>query len=254
MKIGMFDSGVGGLTVLSALQRLMPEHDYIYFGDTANAPYGDRTPEEIRRLSEHAIRRLNPEGLDLLVVACNTSASTALTHLRNVFPGLPTFTLIAAGAEEAASRSRGKVGIIATRRTIESASFVRQLETIAPEMEVRGVATPELVPLIERGVTDRARYEPYFERYLAPLSQWGMDTLILGCTHYPLILTVIQSYIPSVTIVDPAVSLAVSLHRKLPPQTRPSATGTVRFMASGPEDMLHHYWNKLQSLRLSSYK
>lgn len=236
----MYDSGVGGLTVLAAFVRQMPQHDYIYFGDTLHAPYGDRSPEEIRKFSLEAVRQLLRYGIDGLVVACNTSASVASETLRDHFPSLPIFTLAdASGAAVQASGAK-KIGLLATQRTVEAGVFEARIRAACPSAEVVAVAAPALVPLIERGLRERDVYEPVLQRYLSPLAAWGADVLILGCTHYPLIREHIQRWLPDTVLIDPAEWLAQDVCTRMGTSSR--TRGSVLLLASGNDAVMRDFW------------
>ncbi|MDI3257823.1 MAG: glutamate racemase [Kyrpidia sp.] len=242
MRIGMYDSGVGGLTVLAAFMRHMPEHDYLYFGDTLHAPYGDRPPEEICALSLDAVRRLVDRGIDALVVACNTSASVALGTILDHYSDLPILTLTDAVGEAVQHLSVQKIALLATRRTVAAGVFEARIRAARPDAQVRSVAAPALVPLIERGVKERASYGPFLRRYLNPLAAWGAEALVLGCTHYPLIGHHIQTWLPDTLLIDPADHLANMVNARL--GTVPAqGPGSVTLLASGEEKVLRQFWN-----------
>lgn len=245
LRIGMYDSGVGGLTVLAAFVRQMPYHDYIYFGDTRNAPYGDRSPEEIRQLSAAAIRRLEPHRLDALVVACNTSASVAVDTIGRLCSNLPFFTLVSASARAVREIGATRIGLLATRRTVEAGVFEREIRSACPQADVLAIPAPALVPLIERGYRDRRIYEPALNEYLVPLKTWGADAVILGCTHYPLIRDYIQEWLPESVLIDPADWLARDL-RKRWPEPPPGKTGSISLSASGDREVLCSFWKMVE--------
>ncbi|WP_157935449.1 glutamate racemase [Kyrpidia spormannii] len=247
MRIGMYDSGVGGLTVLAAFVRHMPEHDYVYFGDTLHAPYGDRTAEEVRALSLAAVKQLVARDIDLLVVACNTSASVAVDTLVDHYPDLPVLTLLDAVGPAVQHFPGRKIALLATRRTVEAGVFEARLRSARPDAAVRSVAAPALVPLIERGVKDPAVYGPFLDSYLKPLATWGAEVLVLGCTHYPLIANQIQSRVPHTLLIDPANHLARHVAEKQDAFPASSSSGSVTLLASGDATVLDAFWKSVSS-------
>jgi glutamate racemase len=205
-SIGVFDSGVGGLTVVTALRRRLPRESILYLGDTARLPYGSKSPETVTRYTRRNIEFLTERGVKAVVVACNTASALALPNLD---PQVPTWGVIEPGARKAAAVSRGKVGIIATEATVRSDAYARELRRLRPELEILSRPCPLLVPLVEEGWHDDPITEEVAQRYLEPLLAEGIDTLVLGCTHYPLLKPVLQRVAgPDVTLVDSAESVA----------------------------------------------
>ncbi|HWM89535.1 MAG TPA: glutamate racemase [Thermoanaerobaculia bacterium] len=205
--IGVFDSGVGGLTVVTALRRRLPRESILYLGDTARLPYGSKSPDTVTRYTRRNIDFLVERGVKAVVVACNTASALALPSLDH--PGLPTWGVIEPGARKAAEVSRGKVGIIATEATVRSDAYARELRRLRPDLEILSRACPLFVPLVEEGWHDDPVTEEVAQRYLAPLLEAGIDTLVLGCTHYPLLKSVLQRVAgPDVTLVDSAEAVA----------------------------------------------
>jgi glutamate racemase len=205
--IGVFDSGVGGLTVVSALRRRLPEESILYLGDTARLPYGSKSPDTVTRYTRRNIEFLTDRGVKAVVVACNTASALALPNLE--MHELPTWGVIEPGARKAAAVSRGKVGVIATEATVRSDAYPRALRTFRPELEIVSRACPLFVPLVEEGWHDDPITEEVARRYLEPLLEAGIDTLVLGCTHYPLLVPVLQRVAgPGVTLVDSAEAVA----------------------------------------------
>ena len=204
--IGVFDSGVGGLTVVSALRRRLPRESILYLGDTARLPYGSKSPDTVTRYTRRNIEFLTERGVKAVVVACNTASALALPNLS---PQIPTWGVIEPGARKAAAVSRGRVGILATEATIRSDAYARALRRIRPELEILSQACPLLVPLVEEGWHDDPVTEEVARRYLQPLLDAGVDTLVLGCTHYPLLKPVLERVAgPDVTLVDSAETVA----------------------------------------------
>jgi len=204
--IGVFDSGVGGLTVVAAIQRRLPRESILYLGDTARLPYGSKSPETVTRYTRRNIEFLTERGVKAVVVACNTASALALPHLD---PHVPTWGVIEPGAKKAAQVSRGRVGVIATEATVRSDAYPQALRAFRPDLEILSRPCPLFVPLVEEGWYDDAVTEQIAERYLRPLLDARVDTLVLGCTHYPLLKPVLQRVAgPDVTLVDSAEEVA----------------------------------------------
>ncbi|HSG41400.1 MAG TPA: glutamate racemase [Thermoanaerobaculia bacterium] len=205
--IGVFDSGVGGLTVVSALRQRLPGESILYLGDTARLPYGSKSPETVTRYTQRSIDFLTERGVKAVVVACNTASALGLPNLQKI--DVPTWGVIEPGARKAAALSRGKVGVIATEATVRSDAYPRALRALRPDLEIISKPCPLFVPLVEEGWHDDPITEQVAERYLRPLFDAGIDTLVLGCTHYPLLKTVLQRVAgPGVTLVDSAEEVA----------------------------------------------
>lgn len=186
-SIGVFDSGVGGLTVLREIARLLPAEPTIYLGDTARVPYGTRSAETIKRYACQTASFLVSKGIKLLVVACNTSAAVALPTLRRKFPGLPVIGVIEPGARAAAAATSGRVGVIGTEGTIMSRAYDRAIRRLVPEVSIFTRACPLFVSLAEEGWVEGEITRLIVEKYLDSLNEEEIDTLVLGCTHYPLL-------------------------------------------------------------------
>ncbi len=205
--IGVFDSGVGGLTVVSALRRRLPGESILYLGDTARLPYGSKSEDTVTRYTRRNIEFLAERGVKAVVVACNTASALALPNLD--LGDLPTWGVIEPGARQAAAVSRGKVGVIATEATVRSDAYPKALRALRPDLEILSRACPLFVPLVEEGWHDDPVTAEVAERYLRPLLDAGVDTLVLGCTHYPLLKPVLQRIAgPEVTLVDSAEAVA----------------------------------------------
>ena len=187
-SIGVFDSGVGGLTVLREIARLLPAEQTIYLGDTARVPYGTRSAETIKRYACQTASFLVSKGIKLLVVACNTSAAVALPTLRRKFPGLPVIGVIEPGARAAAAATKsGRVGVIGTEGTIRSRAYERAIRRLVPEVSIFTRACPLFVSLAEEGWVEGEITRLVVGKYLGSLREEEIDTLVLGCTHYPLL-------------------------------------------------------------------
>ena len=210
--IGVFDSGIGGLTVARAVYHRLPHESTIYFGDTARVPYGPKSPETVRRYSLEILHWLVGQGVKAVVVACNTSTAHALDVLRAASP-VPVVGVIEPGARAAVKASRGGgIGVIGTVGTIASNAYVRAIRATAPAVRVEQLACPLFVPLVEEGWFDRPATELIADEYLASLRRAGIDTLVLGCTHYPLLKPLLERVMgPGVTLIDSAQETAAEL-------------------------------------------
>jgi glutamate racemase len=207
--IGVFDSGIGGLTVVKAILDLLPNEPLIYLGDSARMPYGTKSAEAVCRYSFENAEFLVTRGVKLLVVACNTSSAVALEGLRERYE-VPVVGVIEPGAGAAAAVTRnGKIGIIGTEATIRSGCYTRALRRIRPDCEIYTRACPLFVPLAEEGWIDNEVARSTADLYLSSMRKSGIDTLVLGCTHYPLLTEVIQDTMGSgVILVDSARATA----------------------------------------------
>lgn len=214
--IGVFDSGIGGLTVLRALTEELPDEDYIYLGDTARLPYGTKSNEVITRYSRENTEFLLAKGIKMLVVACNTASAVALSAIAHDTV-VPVIGVIEPGAQAAVKASRsGRIGVIGTEATIASGAYTRAIQQIRPRAEIYTRACPLLVPLVEEGWTDNEIAERTVSYYLESLKASGIDTLLLGCTHYPLLRPVFERVLgPQVKIVDSATATASVVRSQL---------------------------------------
>jgi glutamate racemase len=212
----MFDSGVGGLTVAAAIHQRMPAEDIVYLGDTARVPYGNKSAETIVRYSRQDLEFLLRERVKAVVVACNTATAYALDSLRSLC-ALPVLGVVEPGVEAAlAATQTGRVGIIGTAGTIGSGAYQKALLDRRPDLTITALATPLLVPLIEENWVDRKATRLVLDEYMAPLCEAGIDTLVLACTHYPLLKPTLARVLgPSVTLVDSAENMAIALERAL---------------------------------------
>lgn len=211
--IGIFDSGIGGLTVLQAIARTLPAEHLLYLGDTARVPYGAKSPATVTRFSIEVVRYLMRQPLKMLVIACNTASACSLGALvETVDPagGIPVVGVIGPGAHAAlAATHNGRVGVLGTESTIRQGAYQRVLQSMAPGLQVYGQACPLFVPLAEEGWTDNEVSEATARRYLEPLLPQALDTLILGCTHYPLLKPTIARVMGEhVTLIDSAEATA----------------------------------------------
>jgi glutamate racemase len=207
--IGVFDSGIGGLTVLQRIMEALPKENTVYLGDTARAPYGTKSVETVLRYSFENSNFLVEKGVKIVVVACNTSTAIALSRLKDSL-SVPVVGVIEPGVRKALKTTKNKkVGVIGTEATIQSGAYTHTLKSTDPGVEVYSRACPLFVPLVEEGWTDNAVVEMTVQVYLGSLKQSGIDTLILGCTHYPLLRTAIRKFMGSgVRLVDSAEETA----------------------------------------------
>jgi glutamate racemase len=237
--IGLFDSGIGGLTVLHEIIELLPKENTVYLGDTARAPYGTKSVETVLRYSFENSEFLLEKDVKLVVVACNTSTAIALDLLRAKL-ALSVIGVIEPGVRKALAKTRNKkIGVIGTEATIQSGAYTKALKAKDPKIEVYSRSCPLFVPLVEEGWTDNAVVEMTVKAYLGSLKQSGIDTLILGCTHYPLLKNAIRKFIGSgVTLVDSAEEIAkeVSLVLKQKSLGRKNGKGIHSFFVTDAPD------------------
>ena len=206
--IGIFDSGVGGMTVAGAIEQVCPQYPLVYFGDVAHAPYGCKSPETIIDYSRRNTDFLLRQGAGLIVVACNSAAATSVDTLRREYT-VPIIDVITATTGKAAGTLNQKIGVIGTRATIQSGVYEQQIGRLNPRCRVYGQACPLLVPLIEEGWLDKRETKMILRRYLHPLRRRQIDALILGCTHYPLLTELIRKRIgKKVQLIDSSVETA----------------------------------------------
>ena len=213
--IGVFDSGIGGLTVLRALRERLPAESTIYLGDTARVPYGTKGAATVTHFAAEALRALSARGVKAVVVACNTASAVAIEHLQSL-TDLPVMGVIEPGVQAALAVTRGKGGVIGTLATVGSDRYGQMLRAVRPDLEVVGKACPLFVPLAEEGWTDHPVTRAVAEEYLAELREAGVDTVILGCTHYPLLKGAIGEVMgPDVALVDSAQVISEAMARHL---------------------------------------
>jgi glutamate racemase len=253
--IGIFDSGVGGLTVLHAILQSLPHEDLIYLGDTGRYPYGTKGAETITRYSVENTEFLVEKRVKLLVVACNTSSAAALDTLRARFD-VPMVGVVEPGARAAVARTQnGKVGVIATEATIASGAYTRALRALQPALELYTRACPLFVPLAEEGWTEGPIARGVVETYLASLRKSGIDTLILGCTHYPLLRPLIAEVMgPEVALVDSAEETAREVTALLAARGlgRTAGAGTTSFFVTDVPDRFIRIGQRFLGARVES--
>ena len=241
--VGVFDSGVGGLTVVNQLIRSLPQEDIIYFGDTAHLPYGSKSKEAIMRFSLDIANFLTAQKAKIIVVACNTASSFALSSLTENIE-IPVIGVIEPGAQAAIDATRNfKIGIIGTEGTIKSRAFEEALKKIDKNVKVFSRACPLFVPLVEEGWLDEPETSQIAEKYLSPLKGEGIDTLILGCTHYPLLKELLSRIMgQEISLIDTAEATAKAVEKKLGEKNllrKGSRKGAYKFFVSDdPEKFL----------------
>lgn len=226
--IGIFDSGVGGLSVLRAIQARMPAESLVYLGDQSHVPYGPRPMQQVRGFSHAITRFLLSKGAKLIVVACNTASAAALAHLRQAFPHVP-FVGMEPAVKPAAEQTRsGVVGVIATPATFQGALYASVVERFAQGVTVLQDTCPGLVEQIEAGDLQGSRTEAILRQALMPMLARGIDTVVLGCTHYPFVIPLIERIVgPDVRVIDPAPAVARQVARLIavgPPERPPAET------------------------------
>ena len=243
--IGIFDSGLGGLTVLRQMIKQMPYEQFIYFGDTARVPYGSKSRETVMRYAiENSVFLLSKE-IKALVIACNTASAFAVDTLRSMFK-VPVLDVIQPSVQRAVSLSKsGKIALLGTKATVASGIYTEKIKALLPEADVTAIACPLFVPIVEEGFTHHAIAKLAVSEYLHSIKEKGVDTLILGCTHYPLLTSLISDIIgDSVSIVDSASSCSEALEKllssnelsrktRLPPENR-------YFVSDDPEKFSHY--------------
>lgn len=210
--IGVFDSGVGGLTVAREIMRQLPEENVVYFGDTARVPYGSKSKNNIIRYSRQIIRFLRTKNVKAIVIACNTASALALETVQKEID-IPIIGVIIPGARAAVSETRnGKIGVLGTEATIRSETYTKVINQLKPDAEVLGKPCPLFVPLVEEGFAKHKITQEVIDIYLSDMKKTDIDTMILGCTHYPLLRSrIIEYFGEKVHIVNPAYETAMDL-------------------------------------------
>ena len=259
--IGVFDSGVGGLTVAREIMRLLPNERIVYFGDTARVPYGSKSPETLTRYSRQIVRFLQTQQVKAIVIACNSASACALETLEEETE-LPIIDVIRPGARTALETTRnGKIGVIATEATVSSDIYKRYIEESDKNVSVISKACPLFVPLVEEGLWEDPVTDEIARRYLSELIDSGIDTLILGCTHYPLIRSTVGRIMgEKVSLVNPAYETARALKRLLEEkglesEKRPElGTELYRFFVSDAAEKFQRFANSILSYGILSAK
>lgn len=214
--IGVFDSGVGGLTVVREMVRHLPKENIVYFGDTARVPYGSKSQRTIIRFSEQIIRFLKTKQVKAIVIACNTASALALEAVKSEFD-VPILGVVIPGARAAVETTQNKkVGVVGTDATVQSGMYTKIIKSMNPEIEVIEKACPLFVPLVEEGFKEHAVTQEIIEYYLESMKKTDIDAMILGCTHYPLLRSKIRAYMgEKIEIVNPAYETAMDLQKIL---------------------------------------
>ena len=230
--IGIFDSGVGGLTVLKEINTLMPDENIIYFGDTARVPYGSKSTDTIIRYSHENMHFLLSKNIKLAVVACNTASSVALNELKK-FYRIPIIGVVEPGAREAVNTGAANIGIIGTKRTIRSGSYTEHIKKLSKKTNIYKKACPLFVPLIEEGIINDPITELIIKKYLNNIMK-KISVMVLGCTHYPLIKDKIKEIYPDVSLVDSSIETAKSVKKMLISEKikRTQKKGNIEFFVS----------------------
>ena len=237
--IGVFDSGVGGLSVLRSIREQMPEESVLYFGDQGHVPYGPRSMGQIQSFSAGITRFLLDHGSKLIVVACNTASAAALTYLRESFPGVSFVGMEPAVKPAAETTKTGRVGVLATPATFQGALYASVVERFGAGVELFQHTCPGLVSQIEKGELDSAATRAILEDALHPMLEKNIDTVVLGCTHYPFVIPLIQEVVGGaerVRVIDPAPSVAKQAKRLLETAGMKNPSGrraSIRFFTSG---------------------
>jgi glutamate racemase len=241
--IGIFDSGVGGLSVLRAIREQIPEETVVYFGDQAHIPYGPRSMEQIRDFSEAITRFLLAQGAKIIIVACNTASAAALQTLRDEFQAVPFVGMEPAVKPAAEYTQTGKVGVLATPATFQGMLYASVVERFANGVELLQDTCPGLVQQIERGNLAGKETRQILENALRPMLERNIDTVVLGCTHYPFVIPLIEEMVgENVRVIDPAPAVARQVRRVLEVKgmkNQPGTRGQIRFFTSGDIEGLH---------------
>jgi glutamate racemase len=260
LPIAVFDSGVGGLTVLHECLVSLPSEDYVYLGDTARFPYGDRSQEQLRVYSLELADRLVDEGAKLLVIACNSATAAALPELRERLGArVPVLSVVTPESRLAAgATSNGRIGLMATAATVASGAYDRALGEAAPDATLYPVACPELAPLIQEGGEVDERVVACVERYCEPLRSAGVDTVILGCTYYPLVRPLIQRTLGrGVAIVTSGEAIAAEVDDELRRRDLHGGSrrrGEYRFLSTGDPESFRRLGTRFLQLPLGEVR
>ena len=234
--IGIFDSGIGGLSVWREIARQLPHEDTLYFGDQIHIPYGPRSLEQIRSFSEAITRFLIDRGCKIVVVACNTASAAALTHLRSTFPQMPFVGMEPAVKPAAETTRTGVVGVLATPATFQGELYASVVERFANGVQLIKQTCPGLVQQIEAGELNTTKTRQMLAEFLQPILNAKADTIVLACTHYPFVIDAIRSLAPDVNVIDPAPAIARQVDRVLKERglsVDRHRAGTHQFFTSG---------------------
>jgi glutamate racemase len=260
LPIAMFDSGVGGLTVLHECLVSLPHEDFVYLGDTARFPYGNREAAQLREFALELAELLLADGAKLLVVACNSATAAALPRLRDELGGSVGIVAVVEPESRLAARSttNGHVGLLATPATVASGAYERALREAAPGARLHAVACPELAPMIQEGNEFDQKIVDTVEAYCEPLRKAGVDTVILGCTHYPLVRPILQRALGrGVTIVSSGEAIADAVHTELAArevENDPERRGRYSFLATGDPEAFRQVGTRFLQMPLGEVR
>lgn len=263
--IGVFDSGFGGISILKHIVRRLPEYDYLYFGDNARAPYGTRSSETVLSFTEEGVRFLFSKGCNLVVLSCNTASSEALRKIQRgwlakEFPGKRVLGVVIPASEAATSVSEnGRIGVLATPGTVKSGSFERELRKLDRRVKVFQSPAPLLVPFVEAGEEKSPALLPIIRKYVSPLIRRGVDTIVLGCTHYGILASRIRSAVgKNIRVLDEGPVVAKKLEEYLirhpEMEKRISKNGSVRFFSTDPTDAFVRYGSRFFGKKIKAEK
>jgi len=251
--IGVYDSGVGGLSVLRALHRQLPFETTLYFADQAKVPYGERPVEEVRQLAEGVTSMMMNQGVKLIVIACNTASAAALKHLRALYPDFPFVGMEPAVKPAAEQTLSGKVGVLATPSTFQGELYASVVERFAKDVRIFEATCPGLVKQIERGYLNTFLTRRILQQALQPMLAEGVDTLVMGCTHFPFVIPLIQQIAgDGVRVIDPAPAIARQTERVLFQRylLQPSSGDMFhRYLTSGDPTRFSRLLEQLLSIR-----
>ena len=260
--IGVFDSGAGGLTILSALRQELPYENYIYFGDTAHCPYGVRSDAEITELSIQVCRFLIEQGVKLIVVACNTASQAALNNLRATFTSVRFVGVVPAVKPAARATKKGRIGIAATNQAAKAIYLQQLIDEFAGGIQAYAVGCPELVTLVEQGELDGPGVEETVKQVLQPIIREDVDVIVLGCTHFPALRSVIERVTAhQILIIDSGTAVARRTHDVLdaegliqPNNSNYAHIGNLQVWCSGNADVFSNVTNKLLGSSISAHQ
>ncbi|MBO8159844.1 glutamate racemase [Thermosyntropha sp.] len=247
--IGIFDSGIGGLTVVKTLIEKLPQESFIYFGDTAHLPYGDKTRDQLFGYAYSIIDFMRKKHVKAIIVACGTHSAVTLPSITEEYD-FPILGVVKAGAKSAARLTRnGKIGVIATQATVNSLAYTKNIKEINCHLDIYEVACPRFVPLIEAGRLEGEETRKAVEEYISPLLRRNIDTLVLGCTHYPFLTPVIREFIgDKIILVDPAWETVEEMKDILKGQDLLSDSGILpehKFYVSGDDSSFYEVGKRL---------
>ena len=240
MSIGIFDSGLGGVTALNVIKKNYKQKDIVFYGDTCHLPYGDKSRKEIIKYSEEIVNYLIDKGVEVIVIACNSATSNALDTLKEKYD-IPIIGVIDPAIKKLLTLGSKKVGVIATETTIKSNKYHDKIKELDENIDVYSVACPKFVPVIESGKKDGEEIEKLIDLYISQISE-KIDTLILGCTHYTIIKDVISRKYPKLTIIDPSIEVSRELENYI---SNINENGNIEYIISGN---VEKFKNNLESI------